>query len=304
MTSLFVGHPVPLDAEAAGLVEEFGRVWLVSGYAVCGEDRSALEPVMSPADRALYVCLTGAHSWSADEVDAEAWRRLLASGDADHWRIKAWRLLFLDTEAHTAADVAAPEDRRRIMAQASPRWAVEPIPATVGAPPMVLRIHTPAAGSAALPGGGPDGLWTGDPTMTDPDSIPDAVAAFIADHGPIGLDTALSDLAEKLSADHATRPGDRCPGCDDGTRAPCPPEAWAWAWQMDPAAREAAVRESMRAAIREAEAVLMRHAPDPRTGLCPTDRVCQCPGYAPAARRLGELRDQRDHRSAEEDPTA
>jgi len=141
MTAAVYPHPVPLDAEAAGLAEEFGHVWVASGFATCGDDGSPLEPVMSPADHALYVCLTGAHSWSADEIDAEAWRRLRDSGDADHWRHHAWRVLFLDTDAHSAADVVDPADRRRIMWHLSPRWVVAPITAP-GTPPMVLRVHT------------------------------------------------------------------------------------------------------------------------------------------------------------------
>ncbi|HEY1180349.1 MAG TPA: hypothetical protein VGF17_29685 [Phytomonospora sp.] len=54
--------------------------------------------------------------------------------------------------------------------------------------------------------------------------------------------------------------------------------------------------EELRLLIRDAEAALMAHAPDPFSGRCPTCRVAgPCTEYQPAASRLGELRDQRDH---------
>lgn len=57
----------------------------------------------------------------------------------------------------------------------------------------------------------------------------------------------------------------------------------------------ASVTEELRLSIRDAEAALMAHAPDPFSGRCPTCRVAHCDEYEPAASLLGELRDRRDH---------
>ena len=55
--------------------------------------------------------------------------------------------------------------------------------------------------------------------------------------------------------------------------------------------------DELRLRIRNAEAALMAHAPDPFSGLCHTCRVPgPCAEYGPAANLLGELRDMRDMR--------
>lgn len=53
--------------------------------------------------------------------------------------------------------------------------------------------------------------------------------------------------------------------------------------------------DDIRSRIRDAEATLMAHAPDPFSGWCHTCRMPgPCPAYSPAARILGELRELRD----------